>query len=105
MLTSGREGSSGFPNLVQAGSPTFKTTHVSHCHGCCGVLGGTWRLTLSAFDLVAEGGDVLQEASVDWRELAVRDARAAFFSDVLRGDEEAADAFDAYIFQRGHQCS
>ena len=104
MLTRGRGGSSGFPNLVQACSPTFKITHVSDCHACCGVLRGTFRLTLSAFDLVAEGGDVLQEASVDWRELAVRDARAAFFSDVLRGDEEAADAFDAYIFQRGHQC-
>ena len=71
--------------------------------GCWG--GGTWSLTLSALDLVAEGGDVLQEASVDWRELAVRDVCAAFFSDVLRGEEEPAHALDACIFQRGHQCS
>ena len=106
MLTSGRGGSSGFPNLAQAGAPTFKITHVSDCHRCCGVVvGGTWHLTMSAFDLVPEGGDDRKKGSMQrYGEISSRLERVVGV-DELRGGEEAADAFDAYIFQRGHQCS
>ena len=45
-------------------------------------------------DSVAEGGNVLEEASFHVGELAVRDVRAAFFPDVLRGSEEGADSLD-----------
>ena len=57
------------------------------------------RLT-AARDSLLELGNVLEAASADSGERAVRDVRADFFSDVLRGGEEDSDGFDACIFQR-----
>ena len=72
---------------------------------CCGVLRGTFRLTLSAFDLVAEGGDGRKKGSMQrYGEISSRLERVVGV-DELRGGEEAANALDACIVQRGYQCS